>query len=258
MKKKVVVFDGDFGNANCHTLFGIITPSKSLDDYLTKGMSLSNIIIPTNYPNLSLISGASNKVDGTLNNTENKERLINEIMMLDFDYVVIDLGAGIGDNTLDLYNIAEDKIIVATPQLTSLQNAYSFIKAALFFDLKNNEVLAGSLTEAGNDPINFHKLISSLPANHEAKIEYKKLVEKQNFSILGNLINNKSDMLIIQRLKTIVKEYLDMDCNVLKTLPQSDEIQKSINKITPFVALEPNSPNSRLIKKLALEIENKN
>ena len=134
--KNVTLFDGDVGNCNCNTLLGITRVDGSLEEYLRKERSLDEITVSTAYPGLRLVCGAQNKVDAFL--TAEMPRLLNDIRQVDADCLVIDLGAGMSDETLDLYRLADDKIIVVTPQVTSLQNAYGFIKSAFFHDLKRS------------------------------------------------------------------------------------------------------------------------
>ena len=46
--------------------------------------------------------------------------------------MLLDLGAGTSFTTIDFFLYAPNKIVVLTPQITSIQNAYGFIKASLF------------------------------------------------------------------------------------------------------------------------------
>jgi hypothetical protein len=134
MEKSVILLDGDIGNCNCNTLLGITRVESSLEDYLRRERSLSEITVSTAYPGLRLVCGAQNKVDALP--AAEMSRLLDDIGQVEADVLVIDLGAGMSDETLDLYRLADDKIIVVTPQVTSLQNAYGFIKSAFFHDLE--------------------------------------------------------------------------------------------------------------------------
>ena len=70
-------------------------------------------------------------------------------------YVLLDLGAGSSFNSLDFFNYSPGKIVVFTSQATSLQNAYGFIKSALYRKLsrdfsKDDDVLAMLYQTAGS------------------------------------------------------------------------------------------------------------
>ena len=62
--------------------------------------------------------------------------MINAIKKLPFDVVLIDLGAGTNFNTLDFFLIASKGIFVCTPEPTSIENAFRFIKAVYLRKIK--------------------------------------------------------------------------------------------------------------------------
>ena len=249
MLEKVTLLDGDIGNCNCNTLLGITKVDSSLEGYLRKERTLDEITVSTAYPGLRLVCGAQNKVDGFL--TTEMPRLLNDIRQVDADCLVIDLGAGMSDETLDLYRLADDKIIVVTPQVTSLQNAYGFIKSAFFHDLKRSGGLAALLDEAGSDPQKLHALVGRLEEGHATRHAFAVVLARQRFKIVGNMVNNDKDLKIIQNLQKVVGQYLHIDNTVLGTIATSEDICNSVNKITPFVVLSPDLPHSLEMKQMA-------
>jgi flagellar biosynthesis protein FlhG len=249
--KNVTLFDGDVGNCNCNTLLGITRVDGSLEEYLRKERSLDEITVSTAYPGLRLVCGAQNKVDAFL--TSEMPRLLNDIRQIDADCLVIDLGAGMSDETLDLYRLADDKIIVVTPQVTSLQNAYGFIKSAFFHDLKRSG-LAALLDKADSDPQKLHTLIESLEEGHTARHAFAVVRARQRFKIVGNMVNDDKDLKIVQNLQKVVGQYLHIDNTILGTIATSEDIRNSVNRITPFVALSPDSPHSLEMKRMTARL----
>ena len=58
--KQTVLVDTDLGGANLHTLMGIKTPARTINDFVTKKYAtLEEICLPTEWENLRLISGIS-------------------------------------------------------------------------------------------------------------------------------------------------------------------------------------------------------
>jgi len=155
------------------------------------------------------------------------------------------------DATLDLYRLADDKIIVVTPQVTSLQNAYGFIKSAFFHDLKRSGGLAALLGEAGSDLQKLRALIGSLEDGHTARHAFAVVLARQRFKIVGNMVNDDKDLKIVQNLQKVVGQYLHIDNAVLGTIATSEHIRNSVNRITPFVALSPDLPPSLEMKRMA-------
>ena len=131
--KRTVLIDADLGGANLHTLLGIKSPPRTLIDFINRKFgSLEEICIDTEAKNLRLISGASEVLSLANPHFSQKVKLINHFSRLDADYVVIDLGAGTSFNVLDFFLSAHEKIVVLTPEPTSIQNAYIFVRNAVY------------------------------------------------------------------------------------------------------------------------------
>jgi flagellar biosynthesis protein FlhG len=178
-------------------------------------------------------------------------RVLDDIRQVEADGLVIDLGAGMNDETLDLYRLADDKIIVVTPQVTSLQNAYGFIKSAFLHDLKCTGRLDALLDQTGSNPQKLHSLIGSLEEGHAAHHAFAVVLARQRFKIVGNMVNDDKDMKIVQNLQKVVGQYLRIENTILGTVGTSEDIRNSVNRITPFVALSPDLPQSREMKRMA-------
>ncbi len=163
--KKVILIDGDLGGANLHTLMGVRYPHITLEHFLTKKVNrLEDTIIETSVEGIGLICGADDLMGAANPTFSQKIRLLQQIEELPAQYVLFDQGAGTSFNTLDFFNFSGGKIAMFTSQTTSLQNAYGFIKSALYRKLsrdfaKDDEILQllyqGGEAEAGNN-INTH------------------------------------------------------------------------------------------------------
>jgi flagellar biosynthesis protein FlhG len=133
MGKKTILIDVDLGGANLHTFMGIKSPLRTLNDYITKRYdSLEDICIETEVENLRLICGASEVLSLANPHIAQKARIIKNVVKLNTEYVVLDLGGGTSFNVLDFFLIAHKKIVVVMPQPISIQNAYAFIRNAVY------------------------------------------------------------------------------------------------------------------------------
>ena len=131
--KRVILVDGDLGGANLHTLMGVRYPHVNLEHFLTNKVArLEDTIIESPIEGIGLICGADDLLGAANPNYAEKIRLLNQIEELPAQYVLMDLGAGTSFNTLDFFNYSWGKIALFTSQATSLENAYGFIKSALY------------------------------------------------------------------------------------------------------------------------------
>ncbi len=128
--KKTLVIDLDPGAANLHTLVGVPDPPKGFSDFIHKKISrLEEAVVETPFENLFLISGAHGYFDIANLSYEQKIETLRAILQLDYDRILLDLGAGTSFNTLDFFLISQNGIFIATPEPTSVENIYRLIYA---------------------------------------------------------------------------------------------------------------------------------
>ena len=135
---RCVVIDADLGGANLHTLLGVPNPRRTLSHFLSGEVaSLSEVMSPTSIPGLSLVSGARALLDVANLHHAKKKKLLRHIGRLRVSQVLLDLGAGCTSNVVDFFLAARRGILVVAPEPTSIENAYQFMKAALFRSLRS-------------------------------------------------------------------------------------------------------------------------
>src|SRR5574342_481540 len=113
---RVTLVDADLGGANLHTVLGMYMPSKTLHDFIQRRVkTLEEVTMPTPIEGLKLVCGAPGIVG--LANIQHWEKLkmIRHLRKLSADYVVVDIGAGMSLNEIDLFNSGDITIVVANP-----------------------------------------------------------------------------------------------------------------------------------------------
>src|SRR4030067_1311906 len=134
---RVILIDADLGGANLHTFLGISPPSLSLSDFIKKRVShLREALIPTSIPNLQLLTGAQDLLNAADAKSVQKRKLIRSIQSLDSDMLLVDLGAGNSLSVLDFFLMSDGGIMVVTPEPTSIENTYRFLKSAFYRRLR--------------------------------------------------------------------------------------------------------------------------
>jgi MinD-like ATPase involved in chromosome partitioning or flagellar assembly len=128
---RCLLIDADLGGGNQHTLFGVEAPRTTLDAFLQgDARELASVATPTRFHNLSLVFAACDALGSANPKHSQKQKFIRHLRKADADVVILDLGAGTSFNTLDLFLSARVQLVVTTPELTAIQNAYGFIKCA--------------------------------------------------------------------------------------------------------------------------------
>ncbi len=133
MGKRTLLVDLDLGSANLHTLLGVPYPEKSFSDFIRKkNLILEDIVLETPVNNLFIISGAHDSLDIANLPYEQKIKTVRAIARLDYDWILLDLGAGTSFNTLDFFLISQNSIFVTTPEPTSIENVYRLARSIYF------------------------------------------------------------------------------------------------------------------------------
>jgi len=133
MGKRTLLVDLDLGSANLHTLLGVPYPEKSFSDFIRKkNLILEDIVLETPVSNLFIISGAHDSLDIANLPYEQKIKTVRAIARLDYDWILLDLGAGTSFNTLDFFLISQNSIFVTTPEPTSIENVYRLARSIYF------------------------------------------------------------------------------------------------------------------------------
>ncbi len=126
--QKVLVLDADLGLANLDVVLNL-HPKITLHDVFTGKHTLQEAILPAPGGFSALLAG-SGMVEYSRMTAEVREQLqkvIDEVAPR-FDRVLLDTGAGISDVVLYTVSLADQVLVVATPEPTSLTDAYATIK----------------------------------------------------------------------------------------------------------------------------------
>lgn len=125
---RVLLLDADLGLANVDVVLGLRT-EYTLQHVLSGEKSLSDILLegPGGMKILPAGSGVAELADLS---DEAKFQLFNELESLNepFDYLLVDTGAGISRTVLYFNDAVQDIVLVATPEPTSITDAYALMK----------------------------------------------------------------------------------------------------------------------------------
>jgi flagellar biosynthesis protein FlhG len=126
--KRVLVLDADLGLANLDVMLNL-QPKVTLHDVFTGQSPLEEAILPAP-GNFSVLLAGSGLVEYSRLTPEVREQLVQILHSLGprFDYILLDTGAGISDVVLYAIALATEVLVVATPEPTSMTDAYAVIK----------------------------------------------------------------------------------------------------------------------------------
>ena len=213
---RVLILDADLGLANIDIIFGV-HPTHNIGHVISGEKTLSEVIMK-GPRGIQIIPAGSGFVNLTRLTEGQKLGLLSEFEALDdvLDFLLIDTSAGISENVIYFNLAADDCIIVATSEPTSITDAYAMMKVmSLEHGMKHLKLL-----------------VNMVPDEREAK------------SVFMNL-SQASDRF----LNGVVIEYIGF-------IPNDEYVKKAVRKRKPVLELYPGSDSSKAITKMAKSLLN--
>ncbi|RJQ48805.1 MAG: MinD/ParA family protein [Nitrospiraceae bacterium] len=244
---KVILLDADLGGSNLHTLVGIQYPQYTLADFISKKVgSLEEVIMSTPVDNLKIICGADDILGMANPKYAQKNRLLNNMKKLNADFIILDLGAGTSFTTVDFFLYAPNKIVVLTPQITSIQNAYGFIKASLFRHLNDVfgkdeqaiELIKRACAPAEGETIDsIGKLFDAfltLGGEHQDKL--LNCINELKIKMIINMVRNVRERNVGRIVQSVAKNYLGLEIEDMGIVQFDNVLNASINNMAGFLS----------------------
>ncbi len=262
---RTVLVDADLGAANLHTMFGIDQPGATLGALLDRRVrSLEEVAIPTGEPRLFLVPGTGAVVGSANIAHTQKTKLLAHIRRIDADVVIVDVGAGTAFNTLDLFDLGDVRLVVATPQLTSVQNAYAFIKGAVHRSLRaaaqtdeERELLASASdrteTERGG-----HSVARVEQQNPALAARMRAMIAGFGGAIVGNQVEGPAQRNVFFALARMARDFLGVTLPVVAELPLDPDLRRSITARKPYLYTYSTGPIAKAFGQIAEHVVSAN
>jgi flagellar biosynthesis protein FlhG len=240
---EVVLCDLDLGAANLHLMLGLSRAKPGIAALLaTDGSSLEEALTDTGIPRLKLLAGTGVTVAAANITHTQKLRIIRKLRGLRTDFVVVDVGAGVGYNALDFFELGQQRIVVATPQVTSMHDAYAFLKGAVLRTLRHHaarsphaDLLEPALASKEGEKVK--DLLLRIRAEDDAFGDKVELILKRfGAYLVGNQVDDPSRVGVLQAVSRMVEDYLGISLPILGWIPSNVHVAESVNERRPYMA----------------------
>ncbi|MDR1095290.1 MAG: MinD/ParA family protein [Spirochaetaceae bacterium] len=213
--KKVIVMDADLGLANVNVILNII-PRWNLYHVIRRQKTMRDILLETEY-GISIIAGASGFSKIANLSDEDRVNFIKELGTLsNADIIIIDTSAGVSINVVDFIAAADDVVLVTTPELTAITDAYSIIKI-ISADINNLNI---------------------------------------GVKLVVNRVHSVSEgKKIADRLIGIVAQFLNIKVDYLGFIYEDSVVPQAVLKQTPFMVLDPRAKASQCVSHIVSRLE---
>jgi flagellar biosynthesis protein FlhG len=213
--KGVILLDADLGLANVDILLGL-TPGKNLFHLFHEGARLSDVIVETPY-GFRILPAASGVSEMLSLSAGQKLTLLEAVDELEtgLDYLIVDTGAGINDNVLYFNLAVQERIVILTPEPTSLTDAYALIK----------------VMQQNHGVHEFRILVNLAPDMKAAREVFSRLYKACDHFLAG-----------------VALDFAGM-------IPRDAQVRSSVIAQKPFCVQDPGGPACRAVTELAKTIQ---
>lgn len=221
--ERVLVLDADLGLANLDVVLNLY-PKTTLHDVFTGKAKLAEALLPAPGGFDVLLAG-SGLVEYSRLTPEVRDQLLQVIDTVAprYDRILLDTGAGISDVVLYTVSLADDVLVVATPEPTSLTDAYATIKVL---------------------------------ANQQQRRIIKLVVNQTNRAGEGKVIRGQLQQVVDRYVTPMLASGADGTAEVVKLellgeVPNDPAVREAIQKRLLLMQMLPGSPAARGVQAVA-------
>ncbi len=264
-EKRTVVIDLDLGGSNLHSALGLKNIHLGIGNYLSsRGVKFKDIVVSTKYENLRFIPG--DVLVSGLTNTQfsQKKKLLQNILDLDSDYIVLDLGSGSNYHVLDFFLISNSGLIVITGQTTSILNGYSFLKNLLFRFLLRvfvshkgiSSYLKKLLREKKpNVSASMEEVLAGImKIDREAGEKTKKYLAALQPKFVVNMAASPADLELAEKLRDLVRKNLSVEVECMGLIFRDESVDRSVEEGKPLIISQGDSIAAKEIARITQKL----
>lgn len=257
--KRVILVDAAFGSANLHIFAGVSRPSRSISEALAPGgPRLAELAVPSHVPGVKLIGGVYDPPWVAEPGPAPVQLLAEQLHQLPADWVVVDLGPGIGSATLELFLAADVQVIVAVPDPTSIELLHRFAKAAFLrsLDRRGLSHLARAVARdprhlEGGTPSALEVYLAAVEARVAEVDELRDAILSFSPHLVINSARSKSDMELGRAVTSAARRRLGTPFRYLGHLEYDEAVWASTRRRRPLLIEHPETRIAKCFERVA-------
>ena len=265
--QRVVVADLDLGASNLHLVLGHHAPQLGIGTFLNNTKSnFTDVIINTDVRGLRFIPGDT-EIPGTANlKTYQLKALVKELIALqnDTDILIFDLGAGTHQSILDFFLLSGQGIVISAPAVTSVLNAYVFLKNTVFRLMlasfsKNSKARkyleALRLDGSGSQRMYIPKILPEIQLiDKNSYKNFTSRLERLRPRLIMNMVVDPKDADVATKIRRSCEDYLDLKIEHLGVIYRDTMQDTALASRLPIVLYKPQAILSQAIYRIADKI----
>jgi len=265
--QRVVIADLDLGASNLHLVLGHHSPKKGIGTFLSNNkVNFEDVIAETDVPNLRFIPGDT-EIPGLANlKATQLKSLVKRFVGLqnETDILLLDLGAGAHQSILDFFLLSGQGIVVSSPAVTAVLNAYVFLKNAvyrlMFTSFGKNSRARTYLEKIRLDGSAAQKMYipQLLPEIRRIdKTSYNALCARLELlrpRLIMNMVSDPKDAEVAMKIRRSCEEYLSLKIEHLGIMYRDALQDTALSSRLPITLYKPQAILSQALFRIAEKI----
>ncbi len=258
---RVLLVDADLGGANLHTCLGMRSGDRvNLSDYLQdRVVDLEKAAIETPVPGLRLIMGTLGHTGTAETSREQREHLFQAVSELPVDIVVFDLAAGASRATLDFFLETDEGVLMATPEPTSIENVYAFLRGAFYRRLARamstspiRDLVRDAMdrrNECGiRTPIDLLQEIDRIDGDEGSR--FRQVLHEFRPRLVVNQVRNSEEVKLGFSIRSVCRKFFGIDVEYVGYINFDDSVWRSMKECRPLVLAYPQSDAALYVRRI--------
>jgi flagellar biosynthesis protein FlhG len=245
----VVVADLDLTGANLHTALGLEPSKLSIRNYFENSKLLQETVVQTPYPHLSYIQGFWDSWLPTDFTGDHTKKLVSDLKKINADYVIIDISPGNLNSHLEILKAADERILVTSPEPTSIEKNYRFIETFLCYALKENsnaqtysnliKTLRDHRQKVLEGPFSFKTFLKE---NTGIQSTFFDALIAKPLRLIINSSRSQTNMDLGYSIKSVCYKYYDLGIDYMGAIDYDNAVWQSVRNREPVLVAQPFTP----------------
>ncbi len=262
---KTLLVDLALGNSNLHSFLGLKNVYPGIGNFISsRSYEFKDVILQTDFPNLWFVPGDVFVTGMADLQQAQRNRIVKEILNMDADYIILDLGPGSNIQNIDFFMISNSGFLVITPVTTSLLSSFNFLKnmiISLFFrafgkNQKFTSYLKRIVKEKkpGDFPVMEEILEESRKIDSKIPNKIKKYLKAIQPKFILNMAVTPDDIYNAVKLKDLVYDNLMIDVECMGLIYKDDSVDDALGELENLFRSKPDSMAVREIERISQKI----
>jgi flagellar biosynthesis protein FlhG len=261
---RVIAVDTDVEGANLHTWLGVPQPRASLADFVAGRVADPlDLVVETPTPNLGLIAGTHGNLAASQPEPSRRIELLQRLRRLPCDFVFVDCGAGAHPATIDYFLVGDDGVLVVHPEPTSLENAYSFLRAAFYrrmqlvmqkHDVRERvrEAMDQRNVRGIQTPLDLLREVEAM--DPEEGRRFAKSMRAFRPRIIVNEVESAEEIKLGFSVRSVCRKFFGIDADYLGYVNRDPAVREAVIARRPLVDVKPRSDASVYLQRIARKL----